>query len=387
MLYNRKLTIPPNSLKSFFLWGPRQSGKTSLLKALFPDAYRVDLLNSERFIEFSREPHRLREELLALNSKTQLVIIDEVQKIPALLDEVHWLIENVGYRFGLCGSSARKLKRGHANLLGGRAVRYELSGLVSEELGSDFDLLRIINRGYIPNHYLDDDYRTLIRSYVTDYLKEEIFAESLVRSLPAFSRFLEVCAICDTNIINYRKTAEDCDVSPPTVKEYYQILVDTLLGSYLEAYSKKAKRKIVKSPKFYMFDVGIVNFLSRKESVLDGSNEFGPCLENFLYHEVSTCNKYLGKYAPLSYWRLADSESMEVDFIIGDMEIAIECKATARATGSHFKSLYEIKKEQPALKRRILVCLESRKRKLDDGIEIYPVKDFLEELWGGGVIP
>lgn len=386
MFYNRFLKIPQESKKSFFLWGPRQAGKTKYLNFRFPDAYRIDLLQSERLLELTSQPSRLREEILALKEKPDIVIIDEVQKVPLLLDEVHWLIENEGLRFGLCGSSARKLRRGHANLLGGRAIRYEMFGLVSAELGNDFDLVKLLNRGYIPNHFLEENPIQLIRSYVSDYLKEEVFAESLVRSLPKFSRFLDVAALCDTQVVNYRKIAEDCEVSPPTVKDYYQILVDTLLGSYLESYSKKKKRKVIRSPKFYMSDVGVVNFLAKKGEISPGSSEFGAALENWMYHELRAYRFYSEKYFPLSYWRLADSVSTEVDFILGDMEIAIECKSTKRAVGSHFKSLYEIKREFPGVKRRILVCLEDRRRVLEDGIEVLPISEFVKELWSSGLL-
>jgi len=205
------------------------------------------LLKTDRYIELNNEPYRLREEVLSLKNKSQLVIIDEVQKIPLLLDEVHWLIENTDHVFALLGSSARRLKRGHGNLLGGRAIRYELSGLVSQELGDDFNLERIINHGYLPNHYIEDSPRLLIKSYVSDYLKEEIAEEGLVRSLQKFSRFLEVAALSDTQIVNYTKISNDCSVSASTVKDYFQILVDTLLGNYLNSY-KKSNKKNYKSP-------------------------------------------------------------------------------------------------------------------------------------------
>lgn len=385
MSYNRLIKIPDDNKRSFFLWGPRQSGKTFFLKIKFPDAHRVDLLKTDRYIELNNEPHRLREEVLSLRNKSQLVIIDEVQKIPLLLDEVHWLIENTDHAFALLGSSARKLKRGHGNLLGGRAIRYELSGLVSQELGDDFNLERIINHGYLPNHYIEDSPRLLIKSYVSDYLKEEIAEEGLVRSLQKFSRFLEIAALSDTQIVNYTNISNDCSVSAPTVKDYFQILVDTLLGNYLNSYQNKVKRKIIKAPKFYLFDIGVVNFLSRKPRILFGSNESGPALENWLFHEIRTYNNYSQKDALLSYWHLADSDNIEVDFIVGEMETAIECKATKRAVGHHFKSLHQIKQEHPSIKRRILACLEPRRRTLEDGIEVIPFGEFVKELWEGGI--
>ena len=182
----RRLLDPSSLRKSFFLWGQRQTGKSSLLKTIFPKAFFIDLLNSDHFLTFSTNPSLFREHVEPLK-RGDRVIIDEVQKVPLLLDEVHKLIEDKGLLFGLCGSSARKVKKGQANLLGGRALRYELLGFSAHELNQDFNLLQMINRGYLPSHYLDDNYFLLLRSYVSDYLREEILAEGLIRNLPIFS--------------------------------------------------------------------------------------------------------------------------------------------------------------------------------------------------------
>ena len=237
-MIKRKLNLPAVPDQSFFLWGPRQSGKSMLLKTDYSEANWYDLLKTDLYMRLIEEPSLLREELLHASraDKSKIVIIDEVQKIPQLLDEVHWLIENTKFVFGLCGSSARKVRTGHANLLGGRAVRYELFGLVSAELGAEFDLIRMINQGYLPRHYLSSSFQHLVRSYVSDYLKEEIAAEALVRNLPAFSQFLRAAALSDTELINYASIARECGVSGPAVKEYFQILVDTMLARFLESY-------------------------------------------------------------------------------------------------------------------------------------------------------
>src|SRR3989338_6485132 len=220
VMIQRKLQIPANPQESFFLWGPRQSGKSMLLKADYPDAIWYDLLKTDLYVRLMEKPSLLREELLFLQSKkdVQFVVIDEIQKIPALLDEVHWLMENAGFVFGLCGSSARKVRKGHANLLGGRAVRYELFGLVSKEVADEFDLVRMLNNGYLPRHYLSASPERLIHSYVNDYLKEEIVAEALLRNLPTFSSFLNAAALSDTELVNYSTIARECGISSPAVK-------------------------------------------------------------------------------------------------------------------------------------------------------------------------
>ena len=247
------------------MWGPRQTGKSTLLKQLFPGAKTYDLLLSGEYQRLLRNPGILREECQADETlrkrNAPSVIIDEVQKIPALLDEVHWLIENLGIRFVLCGSSARKVKRGQANLLGGRAVRYELPRLVYPEV-ADFSLPDALNRGLLPRHYLSPHSHRLMESYVGDYLREEIAAEALTRNMPAFGRFLEIAAMTNGELVNYVNIASECGVSAPSVKEYFQILEDTLIGKMLPAYRKRAKRRIIAAPKFYFFDLGIVTHLT-----------------------------------------------------------------------------------------------------------------------------
>ena len=343
-MYPRSLTLPISSGENFFLWGPRQVGKSTLLRESFPDALWIDLLKSEEFRRYQERPEYLRLELIN-GKKPSRIIIDEVQKVPALLDEVHWLIENENIPFGLCGSSARKLKRGHANLLGGRAIRYNLFGLVSQELGDDFNLEVMLNRGNLPRHYSSDNAQTLLRSYVSDYLKEEVAAEGLVRNLRSFSGFLDVAALSDADPINFSNIARDCGVSSHTVKEYFCILEDTLLGRWLPAYRPRPKRKISCAPKFYFSDVGVVNFLAKRRDLEAGSPLFGKAFENWIFHELNSWNHYSESYFDLFHWRT--SQGTEVDFIVGDMELAIEVKATKKISSQHLKGLRKTGQRTP----------------------------------------
>lgn len=381
-MFDRSLQLPTAGSETFFLWGPRQTGKTTLLRRAYPDAYWVDLLKADEFRRYLSEPERLRGELAAAPGVRQ-VVIDEVQKVSQLLDEVHWLHEHRGLRFALCGSSARKVKRGRANLLGGRAVRFELFGLTLAEVGGAFDLDRLLNHGYLPRLLSAPRPERLLRSYVADYLKEEVAAEGLVRNLPVFSHFLDVAALSDTEIVSFSTIARDCGVSSNTIKSYFEILEDTLLGRWLPAYTKRPKRRVVASPKFYFADVGVVNVLARRGVLQPRAELYGKAFENWVHHELSAYDAYREVYAGLSYWRLASG--VEVDFIVGDMQVAIEAKATARVTSDHLKGLRQLLQEQPQVGSRIVVCLEPRARRTEDGIWILPATEFATRLWAGEV--
>lgn len=379
-MFKRTLRLPPPGSQTFFLWGPRQTGKTTLLKATYPDAFWIDLLKADEFRRYLNNPELLRGELAARTSVHQ-VVIDEVQKVPQLLDEAHWLHENRRIRFALCGSSARKVKRGQANLLGGRAVRYELHGLTAGELGREFDLTRILNHGYLPSIYQSKRPRPLLNGYVADYLKEEVAAEGLVRNLPVYSEFLNVASLSDTELVNFSTIARDCGVSSPSIKGYFQILEDTLLGRWLPAYTKRPKRRVIAAPKFYFSDVGVVNHLARRGELQPGSELYGKAFENWVFHELSAHNAYSEAFARLSYWRLASG--MEVDFIVNDMQLAIEAKATAKITADHLKGLRAVAEDHSNIKQRIVVCLERKSRRTEDGILILPVADFCARLSEG----
>lgn len=385
-MYKRIQKLNLSSQETCFFWGPRQTGKSTLLKTLFPQATRYDLLLSTEYQRLLRAPNLIREQCLAAgldgSSQRDPIIIDEIQKIPALLDEVHWLMENKALRFILCGSSARKLKRGQVNLLGGRAVRYELYPLVFPEI-PDFSLTKALNSGLMPRHYDSPKPKRLIHSYVGDYLKEEIVAEALTRKVPAFSRFLEVAALSNGEILNYSNIARECGISSPTVKEYFQILEDTLIGRQLPAFQKRKKRRLVTSPKFYFFDLSPVIHLSRRGEVMPGSELFGRAFEHYIWMEMVAHSSYSGLFYPISYWRTASG--FEVDFILGDHEMIIEVKSTELARTTHLKGLRRFKEEYP-VRRSILVSLDSKPRKTEDQIEILPWQVFLEQLWGGELV-
>jgi uncharacterized protein len=276
-VYSRTLQIDLSNHNAAFLWGPRKVGKTTLLHQRFPTAIFYDLLNTERKAALLLRPARLREEVLARQDK--LVVIDEVQKVPALLDEVHWCLENTATKFILCGSSARKLRHGAVNLLGGRAWRYELFPLTTQELGT-YDLERILNHGLIPQHYLEARPERSLRGYVADYLEQEIQAEALTRNVPAFAKFLETVTTTHGQLLNYATVARDCGVSAKTVREYYQILEDTLLGHLLEPWRKRKKRRLIETAKFYLFDPGVVRAL-RHEAHTAGDRRVRSCLRTF----------------------------------------------------------------------------------------------------------
>jgi predicted AAA+ superfamily ATPase len=379
-MFKRSLTLPPPGTVTFFLWGPRQTGKTTLLRATYPDALWVDLLKADEFRRYLQNPESLREGLEARSSIRQ-VVIDEVQKVPQLLDEAHWLHENRRIRFALCGSSARKVKRGQANLLGGRAVRYELHGLTAQEIGKDFELNRILNNGYLPSIYQSDNPRLLLNGYVADYLKEEVAAEGLVRNLPVFSEFLNMAALADAELVNFSTIARDCGVSSHTIKGYFQILEDTLLGRWLPAYTRRPKRRVIAAPKFYFADVGVVNHLARRGDLQPGSELYGKAFENWVFHELCARNSYSNAFAKIAYWRLPSG--IEVDFIVNDMQLAIEAKATARVTADHLRGLRELARDHPGIKQRLVVCLERTTRRTEDGIWILPAKEFINRLNSG----
>jgi len=384
-MYTRKLDLSSSIKESCFLWGPRQTGKSTLLKNLFPKAMYYDLLLSDQYRRLVSNPSLLRQECeaLGLNGKSQEVpiIIDEVQKIPDLLDEVHWMITNRGLRFILCGSSPRKIKRSSGSLLGGRALRYQLFPLVFPEI-PDFSLLKAINNGLLPRHYLAQKADKLLETYVGDYLKEEIAAEAATRNIPAFSRFLEVAALANGEIVNFNNIASDCGVSAPTVKAYFQILSDTLIGQWIPAFRKKVKRRLISAPKFVFFDVGIVSQLTHRGKIAPGSELFGRAFEHFITLEILAHSHYSGMNYALEYWRT--SSQFEVDIILGKGEAAIEIKSTSFVKDRHLKGLRAFKEEHKS--KYILVSQDPKPRKTSDGILILPWKNFLDNLWANKII-
>jgi len=375
--------LPAAPLESFFLWGPRQTGKSTLLRSLYPEAVWLDLLKTDEQIRYASRPALLREELEAVPPGL-LVVIDEVQKAPGLLDEVHWLVENRGRVFALSGSSARKVRRSHANLLGGRAVRFEMFGLTSEEVGPAFDLVRALNHGFLPRHYLSEAPGRLLRSYVTDYLKEEVLAEGLSRNLPAFTTFLAAAALSDGELVSFATIARECGVSAPAVKGWFEVLVDTLLGDFLPAFTKRPKRRVIGAPKFYFADVGVVNHLAKRGRMEPGSALFGKAFQSWVRHELRAYSSYRERFFDLSYWRLASG--IEVDFVVDDMVAAFEAKATPRVKSDDLNGLRQIRIDHPKLKERFVVSLEPKARVTEDGIVVLPWRVFVERLWGDELI-
>ncbi|OGQ89239.1 MAG: AAA family ATPase [Deltaproteobacteria bacterium RIFOXYA12_FULL_58_15] len=376
----RRLKLDLADARAAFLWGPRKVGKTTLLRQQFKEAHTYDLLDSDLRTRLLLRPALLKEEVLA--QKPSLVVIDEVQKVPALLDEVHWCLENTRTKFVMCGSSARKLRREAANLLGGRAWRFELFGLTTAEIGTT-DLDRILNHGLVPRHFLEAKPERSLRGYVLDYLEQEIHAEALVRHLPTFALFLDAVALAHGQLLNYATVARDCGVSPKTVREYYQILEDTLLGHTLPPWRKAKKRRLIETAKFYLFDPGTVRALTGMRRIEPRSDEHGRAFEHFLIEEVRAYLAYEEKHLPMAYWRT--STGQEVDLIVGALDLAIEFKATAQVNERHIKGLMALMEDQK-VKRALIVSLDKSRRRLKPDIEVLPWQDFCAMLWAGELL-
>ena len=379
-MYNRSQIFKGLGKESAFLWGPRQTGKSTLLKAVYPKAPYFDLLLANEYDRLLRNPSLLREILEATPAGSP-VIIDEIQRLPSLLNEIQWMIVNRKRQFILSGSSPRNILRSGGNLLGGRAARYELYPLVYKEI-PDFDLLRALNNGLLPRHYLAKNAGKLLSAYTGSYLRDEIITEAKIRNIRSFSRFLDMASFSNGEIVNYSNIAADCGVSAPTVREYFQILEDTLIGRFLPSYQKKPKRRVILSPKFYYFDVGIANYLLKRGRVAIGSESFGHAFEHFIYHEIYSHTHYSDLNYPLSYWRTASQ--IEVDFILGDHEVAVEVKSTEMANTRHLHGLKSFAEEYN-VKKLILVSNDPSPRKVDK-IMIMPWKYFLDQLWDGRLI-
>lgn len=379
-MYKRKQIFEGLGKESAFFWGARQTGKTTLLKHQFPNSIYIDFLINSEFQRFSSNLDLLRQ-IVEANKPEQPVIIDEIQRMPDLLNEVHWLIVNKGTQFILSGSSPRKILRSGVNLLGGRALRYELYPLVYPEI-DDFDLQKVLNWGSLPRHYLSDNPKKLLSAYIGSYLRDEIIAEAKLRNISAFTKFLESAAFSNSEMVNYSNIASDCGISSVTVKEYFGILEDTLIGRFVPAYTKKAKRRIVSSPKFYYFDIGVANYLLNNNQVVEKTEAYGKSFEHFVYLELYAFSKYSELNFDISYWRT--SSQLEVDFVIGNADIAIEVKATDNVQNKHLNGLKRFA-EDYEVGRLILVSNDKYYRKIGN-IEIMPIEHFLNELWSNNLV-
>lgn len=364
--------------RSAFLWGPRKVGKSYWIRHVLPKAAVVDLLKTDVFADYAARPSLLRERYLGHQG---LVVIDEVQKVPALLDEVHWLIENAGLSFLLTGSSARKLRRGHANLLGGRAWRRTMVPLSAMEV-EGFELENVMASGLLPPHFLSSAPDEDLRAYVADYLKEEIAAEALTQNIPAFAEFLRVAALTSSELLNYANVAREAGVSAKTVRTYFDILEDTYLGFRVPPWRKSRTRRMILAEKFYLFDVGVANHLAGRRPRVGGA-EFGKAFEHYILMELRTYQAYRRPDLSIAFWRT--STGQEVDFILGDKQLALEVKGSARAHEGDLRALAALAEDGPVRKRAV-VCLEKEPRRLAAGVEVLPWRLFLEKLWAGDYV-
>lgn len=379
-IVRRLLEIHLPARRSAFLWGPRKVGKSYWIAHSLPKETTVvlDFLKTDLFAEYASRPALLRERY---QDHKGLVVIDEVQKIPAILDEVHWLIENRGISFLLTGSSARKLRREHANLLGGRAWRRTMTPLCYPEIDS-LDLERVMVSGLLPPHFLTGNPTEELRGYVADYLKEEIATEALLRNIPVFSEFLRVIALTNSELINYVNIGRETGVSHKRVRGYVEILEDTLLGFRVPPWRKSRNRRMIQTEKFYLFDVGVANFLTGR-APRAGTPEFGKSFEHYLLMELKAYQAYRQPELPIHFWRT--STGYEVDFLLGDREVAIEIKGSSRVHEGDLRSLAALR-EDGLVKHCLVVCLEKEPRRLRGGIEVLPWKLFLDRLWGGAYL-
>ena len=366
---------------TLFLFGPRQTGKSTYLRHALGEKvdFGWNLLDQALLRRVTADPTLLRQQLAARDFTDGLVSIDEIQKCPALLDEIHFLIEQHGVRFVLTGSSARSLRRRGVNLLGGRGRDRKMHPFTWFELTQareNWSLPQVFHRGLLPPHWFSDDPEDDLDSYVGRYLTEEIGAESIARNLGAFGRFLETAALCNSQEVNYSNIASDAGIPRQTVTQWFGVLADTLLGAELPAFARTRKRKAVARAKFYFFDLGIVRALRGFPQISEGSSDFGQFFEHLIYMELSAWISYRMPRATLHYWR--SRSGFEVDFVL-DGHIAIEVKAAKQVSARDLKGLKALREER-ICDRYYLVCRESTPRRLE-GIDVLPYEEFFRRLW------
>ena len=357
--------------RSCFLFGPRQTGKSTLIRQQLAGVPTYNLLDRTLFIRLARNPALIRETLAA---DTEIVVIDEIQKMPELLNEVQLIIDERDVRFLLTGSSARSLRRKGVNLLGGRARSRALHPFVRAELGDRFHLDRALEYGLLPSIYFSDSPVEDLAAYAGDYLKEEVAAEAIVRNIGAFSRFLEVAALAHGELINFANMANDSQVPASTVREYYGILKDTLIAHEVPAFTRGRKRKAISTSKYYLFDVGLARHLQGRRGLAPGTPEYGNAFESFIFQEIKAFCDYHRLDTP-RYWR--SRSQFEVDFVFEDL--AVEVKATRHVSARDLRGLRALR-EEGLFTHYVLVSMEPRPR-LVDGVRILPWTEFLDRLW------
>lgn len=373
--------------KSMFLFGPRQTGKTAMIGNQLDDDVRLvwSLLNANIRRRCQSDPSVLRDELATRGIKDGLVVIDEIQKVPDLLDEVHLMIEETDIRFLMTGSSARRLRETGVNLLGGRAGKMNLHPFVWPEIRQFKPTLdRILTYGMLPSVFLSEEPDEVLDDYINVYLQEEIAGEGLVRQLPKFERFLEVAALTNSQGINYSNIASDVMMSRDSIREWYGILYDTMIGFAIPPYTRTKKRKAVETERFYYFDAGLVRFLLNLTEVSETHSEYGKLFESYIAQELSAYLDYGRKRERLSYWRTRQS-SFEVDFTIGD-QVAVETKTTKLVNEKKDLRGLRALKEEGIFKKYIVVSRDEISRTTDDGILMLPWTVFLDELWDGKIV-
>jgi len=383
-MFKRTLNTPQNH--SFFLFGARGTGKSTYLKEKFnPDEVLwIDLLKSSEEEEFILDPDALSARLEQYKELPEWVVIDEVQKVPKLLDIVHFEIENRGVKFALTGSSARKLRHGGANLLAGRALFNNMFPLTHRELGDEFDLNSALSWGTLPGIFSlesDDLRRAFLDSYVDGYLKEEIFQEQLVRKATPFRKFLRIASQVNGTLMNFNNIAKDIGVDWATVRTYFEILEDTLLSVTLPTYDRSLRKQQLKSSKFYLFDTGVKRALDKSLTLeLDSSQAIGPLFEQFIVLEIHRLNNYLGKNYEM--FQMATQGGAEIDLILrrpGLKPALIEIKSSTRVDGSKLRHIKSVMSDYPNEFDAFCLCRESHPR-LEEGIQIFPWKQGLIEL-------
>ena len=369
--------------KSHFLFGPRSTGKsTAIGQQLGKKAVIVNLLRSAVQSTLLKNPEELEGIIdAAIDSNTSMVVIDEIQKVPALLDEVHRLIEERNFRFLLSGSSARKLKASGVNLLGGRAWISNMFPLTSEELKENFKLEHFLRYGGLPHVYTSSFPQDELEAYITTYLNEEIKMEGLVRKIPAFLEFLRLAALTNTQLLNFSTIASDTGVSATTIKEYYGILEDTLIGRLLQPWAKSTKRKAVATAKFYFFDTGDAHTLAETKTLDRNSDLYGQSFEQWIFMELSAYLSYRNRKEKLRFWRSQDRH--EVDFTIGD-EVAIEVKSTKKINRDDFLGLNALREE--GIFKAFFIVSSDPVDIVRDGVHCLNWKTFLRRLWADQVL-